>query len=136
MAKKEKSNHAIHQCCKPVICGVYLRSRENRSYACSFSLRGFPSTPLTELLMESEKQKQFAETTELIETTEPDRFLVILPGPAEAHSHPQKLPNKTDNESRGVRFGAVKRNKTSRRKLCKHFYNMLKSAIREAFIAP
>lgn len=42
---------------------------------------GFPSTPLTEPLMESEKQKQFVETTKLIERTAPDRFLVILPGP-------------------------------------------------------
>ncbi len=59
---------------------------------------GFPSTPLTELLMESEN-KQFVETTELIETTAPDRFLVIQPGPQRLIHIFKKLQNKTDDES-------------------------------------
>lgn len=135
IAKERKRNHAIHQYCLPVICGVYLRSREKKKELCLLILSaGFPSTHLTELRMESKKQRQFKRTTELAQPAAPDRFLVILPGPQRL-IHILKNCRITQTTNRSVRFDTVKWITTSKSELCKAFYPMLRLAIRKVFTA-
>lgn len=50
-----------------------------------------------------QKQKQFMETTELVQTTDPDRFLVILPGPQRL-IHILKNGKIRQSMNRGVRL--------------------------------
>lgn len=81
-----------------------------------------------------QKQKHFVETRELAQPTALDRFLVILFGP-ERLIHIFKNCRIRQTMNWGVRFGAVKRNTASYRKLCRHFYHMLNLAVRRIFTA-
>lgn len=114
----------------------YFRSRESSSYACSFSLQG--SLPLLWLsFWWREKREAIRGNHRAHWNNGPWQVLSYPVWLTVAHSHPQKLQNKTDNKKiEGVRFDAVKGNTASKCKLCKHFYRMFKLAIRMAFTAP
>lgn len=96
-----------------------------------FLSAGFPSTALTELVMERENRTSSGKPQSSMKQrplTGP--YLVCL-----AHSHPQKLMNQTNNKegTEGVRLELL--NGINSCKLCQHFSRILKLAIRMNYTA-